>query len=101
MLSRALPDDRFEVVMVGFNMLNPSARERVFPETQKRNVGTLIMFAVRETLSHPDQLRKLVGELIDRGELDPKLVDRNRPLGCQKKDWIDARYSTFGFPWKR
>ena len=81
MLSRALPDDLFDVVMVGFNMLNPSARERVFPETQTRNVGTLIMFAVRETLSHPDQLRKLVGELIDRGELDPKLVDRNRPLG--------------------
>jgi aryl-alcohol dehydrogenase-like predicted oxidoreductase len=81
MLSRALPDDLFDVVMVGFNMLNPSARERVFPQTQKRDVGTLIMFAVRETLSHPDQLRKLVGELIDRGELDPKLVDRNRPLG--------------------
>ena len=81
MLGQALPDDLFDVVMVGFNMLNPSARERVFPLTLEHNVGTLIMFAVRETLSHPDQLRKLVGELIDRGELDPKLVDRNRPLG--------------------
>lgn len=80
MLSRALPDDLFDVVMVGFNMLNPSARRRVFPLTQQNDVGTLIMFAVRETLSHPDKLRAVVAELLDTGEVDPKLVDRNRPL---------------------
>ncbi|HUO12145.1 MAG TPA: aldo/keto reductase [Caulobacteraceae bacterium] len=80
MLSQALPDDLFDVVMVGFNLLNPSARRRVFPLTRKHDVGTLIMFAVRETLSHPDKLRAVVGEMLDRGELDPKVVDRNRPL---------------------
>jgi aryl-alcohol dehydrogenase-like predicted oxidoreductase len=80
MLGQALPDDLFDVAMVGFNLLNPSARERVFPLTQKHDVGTLIMFAVRESLSHPDKLRAVVAELLDRGEVDPKLVDRNRPL---------------------
>ncbi len=30
MLARALPDDLFDVIMVGFNLVNPSARPRVF-----------------------------------------------------------------------
>ncbi|HVM99388.1 MAG TPA: aldo/keto reductase [Caulobacteraceae bacterium] len=80
MLQRALADDLFDVVMVGFNILNPSARQRVFPQTQAKDVGTLIMFAVREALSHPAELKKVVGELIDRGEVDAALVDREHPL---------------------
>jgi aryl-alcohol dehydrogenase-like predicted oxidoreductase len=81
LLARSLPDDPFDVVMVGFNLLNPSARQRVFPLTMKREVGTLIMFAVREALSHPDELRKVVGELIARGEVDAAKVDVQDPLG--------------------
>ena len=70
--------------MVGFNILNPSARERVFPATIRQDVGTLIMFAVRETLSRPEHLRKVVGELIERGEVDPAKVDPVDPLGFLK-----------------
>ncbi len=81
LLQRALADDPFDVVMVGFNLLNPSARQRVFPLTMSHDVGTLIMFAVREALSHPDELRKVVGELIARGEVDAARVDANDPLG--------------------
>jgi aryl-alcohol dehydrogenase-like predicted oxidoreductase len=81
LLARALADDPFDVVMVGFNLLNASARQRVFPLTMGKDVGTLIMFAVREALSHPDELRKVVGELIARGEVDPAKVDANDPLG--------------------
>ena len=81
LLTRALADDPFDVVMVGFNLLNPSARQRVFPLTVSHDVGTLIMFAVREALSHPDELREVVGELIARGEVDPSKVDANDPLG--------------------
>jgi aryl-alcohol dehydrogenase-like predicted oxidoreductase len=82
LLAKALgEDDPFDVVMVGFNLLNPSARERVFPLTIRKDVGTLIMFAVREALSHPDELRKVVGELIARGEIDADKVDANDPLG--------------------
>jgi aryl-alcohol dehydrogenase-like predicted oxidoreductase len=81
MFAKALPDDLFDVVMVGFNMLNPSARRRVFPITQAKDVGTLIMFAVREALSHPDELRKVVGELVARGEVDGAKVDADDPLG--------------------
>ena len=84
LLQRALADDPFDVVMVGFNLLNPSARTRVFPATQAHDVGTLIMFAVREALSRPDELKKVVGELIERGEVDAGVVDRGDPLGFLK-----------------
>ena len=53
MLQQALPDNLFDVVMVGFNLLNPSARKTVFPHTIVRDVGTLITFAVRRAL-HDD-----------------------------------------------
>jgi aryl-alcohol dehydrogenase-like predicted oxidoreductase len=85
LLQQALgEDDPFDVVMVGFNLLNPSARDRVFPATQANDVGTLIMFAVREALSRPDELRKVVGELIARGEVDSAKVDSIDPLGFLK-----------------
>lgn len=80
MFETALPEDHFDVIMVGFSLLNPSARDRVFPHTLSRDVGTLIMFAVRRALSRPDALNELVGSLVDDGSLDEGL-DRNNPLG--------------------
>lgn len=74
MLQRALADDVFDVVMVGFNLLNPSARNLVFPLTQAQNVGVLVMFAVRTALSRPDRLSEILGELAARGEI-PDDVD--------------------------
>jgi aryl-alcohol dehydrogenase-like predicted oxidoreductase len=81
MLPRALADDHFDVVMVGFNLVNPSARDRVFPLTQGHDVGTLIMFAVRRQLSDPAALREAVAGLIERGEVDGAEVDAADPLG--------------------
>jgi aryl-alcohol dehydrogenase-like predicted oxidoreductase len=80
-LQQALADDPFDVVMVGFNLLNPSARQRVFPLTMRLDVGTLIMFAVREALSRPQELKRVVGELIARGQVDAAKVDAADPLG--------------------
>jgi aryl-alcohol dehydrogenase-like predicted oxidoreductase len=81
MLQRALQDDVWDVMMVGFNVLNQSARELVFPYTMEKGIGVLIMFAVRRALSNPERLRAVVRELIERGELDPEEVDREDPLG--------------------
>jgi aryl-alcohol dehydrogenase-like predicted oxidoreductase len=80
-LQAALKDDPFDVLMVGFNMLNPSARERVFPHTIRQDIGTLIMFAVREALSRPEELKRVVGELIARGQVEPGEVDAEDALG--------------------
>ena len=97
MLTRALPDDQFDVVMTGFNLLNPSARTRVFPITRDRDVGTLIMFAVRRALSDPAALRQAVAQLVERGEVDPSQVDTDDPLGFlrgrdDRQSLVEAAY---------
>jgi aryl-alcohol dehydrogenase-like predicted oxidoreductase len=81
MLQRALQDDVWDVMMVGFNPLNQSARETVFPQTIEKNVGVLIMFAVRRALSRPERLREVLADLIERGEVDPQDVNLDDPLG--------------------
>ncbi len=81
MLQRAVEDDCWDVMMVGFNLFNPSARHRVFPTTIEKEVGILVMFAVRRALSRGDELRRVVSDLIDEGHLDSQLIDRDDPLG--------------------
>ena len=81
MLPMALEDDLFDVVMVGFNLINPSARERIFPLTLAQDVGTLVMFAVRRQLSDAEALKEVVAGLIARGEVDAGEIDADDPLG--------------------
>jgi L-galactose dehydrogenase len=80
MLSRAVRDNYWDVLMVGFNMLNQSARDRVLTETRRRGMGVLCMFAVRDALSRPEKLRETVDELVRDGLLDPELVNLRNPL---------------------
>lgn len=81
MLQKALKDDYWDVMMVGFNILNQSARERVFPKTTKKNIGTLIMFPVRLALSRPERLKQITDEIIEKEQLDPSDIDMKNPLG--------------------
>jgi aryl-alcohol dehydrogenase-like predicted oxidoreductase len=74
MLERALLDDLFDVVMVGFNILNQSARRTVFPLAIERRVGTLVMFAVRRAFSRRDRLHEFLAQLAARGDFPPSLV---------------------------
>ncbi|MBD3647344.1 MAG: aldo/keto reductase, partial [Pseudomonadales bacterium] len=80
MFQQSLPDNHFDVIMVGFNLLNPSARKTVYPLTLKNNVGTLTMFAVRRALSQPEALQKTVQGLIDLGKISRDLGDPEDPL---------------------
>ena len=80
MLDLALDDDIWDVMMVGFNILNQSARSRVFPRTIAKNIGVLAMFAVRLALSRPERLREVVADLLRRGEVEG--VYPNDPLRC-------------------
>ncbi|MDX1934066.1 MAG: aldo/keto reductase [Capsulimonadales bacterium] len=81
MLRRAIRDDCWDVMMVGFNLLNPSARVRVLPTTLAKGIGVLDMFAVRRALSNPDALKELMRELVERGQVDPEAFDADDPLG--------------------
>jgi aryl-alcohol dehydrogenase-like predicted oxidoreductase len=97
MLRRALPDDRFDVIMVGHNMINPSARETVFPLTREKDVGTLIMFAVRRALTDPALAREVIEKLIANGAVEARRVDRADPLAFvtihpNVKSLVEAAY---------
>jgi aryl-alcohol dehydrogenase-like predicted oxidoreductase len=81
MLQRAVKDDCWDVMMVGFNMLNQSARDKVFSVTRKNNIGVLDMFAVRRVLANPQALVELVADLLHQGLLDESLIDKSDPLG--------------------
>lgn len=81
MLARAIHDPWWEVVMVGFNLLNQSARARVLAEARRRNTGVLCMFAVRDALSRPELLRATVDELARQGLFDLAGLDPDNPLG--------------------
>ncbi len=74
MLSRAVQDDCWDVVMVGFNILNQSARERVLAAAIEKNIGVLIMFALRRALSDRAALAEALADLRGRGRVDPELV---------------------------
>ena len=80
MLCEAIPAGCFDVVMVGFNFLNPGARDRVFPLCIEHGVGTQIMHAVRNALSDPGVLAGTIEELLERKEIDAALVDPDAPL---------------------
>ena len=71
MLRRAMQDDVWDVVMVGFNLLNQSARELVFQRAIDKSVGILVMFAVRRALSRAEKLAEVLAGLIAAGQMDP------------------------------
>lgn len=80
MLRRAVQDDCWDVMMVGFNLLNQTARTTIFPITQAKDIGVLIMFAVRRALSDPATLASTLRDLVVAGQVDPADLGDD-PLG--------------------
>ena len=96
MLLQSLPEDPWDVVMVGFNILNQSARD-LFQQTLEKNVAVQIMFAVRRVLSQPEKLREAVQTLIEIGQIEVDEIDIGDPLGFVLKESdatsiVDAAY---------
>jgi aryl-alcohol dehydrogenase-like predicted oxidoreductase len=79
-------DDWYDVLMVGHNLFNPSARDRVLPAAEERDIGVLVMFAVRKSLASADGVRRVVTGLIEEGDVDPESVDCSAPLGFLLED---------------
>ncbi|MDP6042695.1 MAG: aldo/keto reductase [Candidatus Latescibacteria bacterium] len=81
MSKRAVEDNLFDVMMIGFNIINQSGRDAVLKKAIENNIGIQVMFAVRKALSQPDYLIECVAGLIESGQLDPNdLDDLNAPL---------------------
>jgi len=70
MLRRAIADGVWDVLMLGYNFVNPSAARHVLPEAEARNLGTMAMYAVRGALSNSDSLGRLIERLAAQGEVD-------------------------------
>lgn len=81
MLEKAVKDDYWDVMMIGFNILNQSASRTLLPATIAKNIGVLAMFAVRRALANPEALTELIGDMMDRGLLDGQTLDKYNPLG--------------------
>lgn len=80
MLARAVEDPVWEVVMLGFHMMNQNARP-MLARCLARGVGTLCMFAVRNIFSRPGLLQQTIRELSMEGKLPAALAEDPDPLG--------------------
>ena len=81
MIRRAVGDGLWEVVMVGFHMMHQNARDAVFPLTQARGIGTLLMFVVRNIFSQPERLRGTMRELAAKGLVPEEIAASPDLLG--------------------
>lgn len=86
MLADSLKKNLWDVIMVGFSLLNPSARKNIFPLTLTSGVGVLDMFAVRRGLSQPNSLREMCIELVEKGAIAKGSLDLDDPLGFLLKE---------------
>lgn len=81
MLALAARDNVWDVVMVGYNFLNQTAATEVLPATQRNDIGTMCMYAVRGGLADRQRATQLVNELISAGEIDRDAIDPADPFG--------------------
>lgn len=92
-------EDVWDVAMIGYNILNQTARQNVFPITQARGIGTECMFAVRKAFSRPDHLRAVLAELVEKGELPTDEIDLDNPLSfvLEESDAGDLTEAAYRF----
>lgn len=81
MIARAAGDGLWDVVMVGFHMMHQNAREAVFPLTRAHEIGTLLMFVVRNIFSQPERLRITMIDLAAKGLVPGEIAASSDPLG--------------------
>jgi aryl-alcohol dehydrogenase-like predicted oxidoreductase len=74
MLSEAVADGCWDTVMVGYNLLNPSARGRVITPAAANGTGVIVMFAVREALVDFERLHAYLAARAD--DLPDDVADR-------------------------
>jgi aryl-alcohol dehydrogenase-like predicted oxidoreductase len=80
MLKQALPDNFFDVIMVGYNIINPSAAKTILPLAIEKNIGVQCMFAVRSALSNPEQLQVDIQRILAKNQADPALMEAHGTL---------------------
>jgi aryl-alcohol dehydrogenase-like predicted oxidoreductase len=80
LLSRALQDDVWDVVMTGFTFFNQSARDVLFPTTIRNDIAVEIMASARSYFSRPERLAEEIGRLAEAGVIGQDDIDLADPL---------------------
>ncbi|WP_008317313.1 aldo/keto reductase [Leptolyngbya sp. PCC 6406] len=80
MLTRAVQDDCWDVMMLGFNFLNQSARTQVLVTAQEKNIGVLAMFAVRRALINSENLKRTLENFYGSEQWDPSILPKDVSL---------------------
>jgi aryl-alcohol dehydrogenase-like predicted oxidoreductase len=78
MLARAVHEAPWEVIMLAYSLMNQGARKNIFPVTQNRGIGTLLMFVVRNIFSNAAYRAEVIAKLVEQGQLKASGGD---PLG--------------------
>jgi L-galactose dehydrogenase len=74
-------DTCWDIFLVGFNMLNTSARRTVFPHSRAHGTGILGMFAVRHAFVCQENLKPILRNLVEQGVVPAQEIDLDDPLG--------------------
>jgi L-galactose dehydrogenase len=85
LLQRAVLDGCWDTIMVGFNLLNPSAGRVVLPAAKAADIGIEVMFAVRRALRSEGALVQAIRSWISEGRVTAAAVDDVAPL-----EWLLA-----------
>lgn len=81
MLAQAIQEEPWEVTMLAYSLMNQGARHRIFPVTQRRGIGTLLMFVVRNIFSNAAYRADIFAELVKQGHLAASILAGGDPLG--------------------
>lgn len=80
LLLRAAELEDVEVMLIAFHMMHQTANDALLKRTREKNIGTHIMYAVRNMFARPDVLRQTFAALAADGRIDAKLAARENPL---------------------
>lgn len=80
MLARAIEAAPWEVIMLAYSLANQGARHKIFPVTQRRGIGTLLMFVVRNIFSNAAYRSAVFARLVEQGQLDASVLAGGDPL---------------------
>ncbi len=78
-IREALKENVWEVCMVAYHLMCQQARETVFPITQRKGVGTLLMYAVRSIFSDKEYLKNTLRGLAAEQRID-QMYAEGEPL---------------------
>lgn len=86
MLQLALDAGVFDVMMVGFNLFNQSARATLFPQTIDAGIGIEVMASARSQFSRPELFAAELVRLVDSGAVELEGFDPADPLAVLRVD---------------